>query len=62
MDWEVRKQKLNGDDSHHHQLQSQSSPEGLGNTAGVEGQTDGKLHAVGTCKLCVGACTCKYIT
>ena len=54
--WEVRKQKLYGDDSCPNQLQSQSSPGGLGGAIGVEGQGDakfcdgkfreGKLHCV----------------
>ena len=45
----------------------QSSTQGLGGTAGVEGQRDGKLHAgkslcvcdrvtVGTCKMCFFRC------
>ena len=41
--WEVRKQKLYGDDSCPNQLQSQSSPGSLGGATGVEGQRDGKL-------------------
>ena len=41
--WEVRKQKLYGDDSCPNQLQYQSSPGGLGGAAGVEGQRDGKF-------------------
>ena len=41
--WEVRKQKLYGDDTCPNQLQSQSSPGGLGGAAGVEGQRDGKF-------------------
>ena len=41
---EVRKQKLYGDDSCHNQLQSQSSPGGLGVAAGVVGQRDGKFY------------------
>ena len=68
--WEVRKQKLYSDDSCINQLQSQSSPGGLGGTTGAEGQRDGNLHegkflcicyrvTVGTCKMCIGACTCK---
>ena len=35
--WEVKKQKLYGDDSCPNQLQSQSSPGGLGGATGVEG-------------------------
>ena len=42
--WEVRKQKLYGDDSCPNQLQSQSSPGGLGGSTGVEGQRDGKFQ------------------
>ena len=42
--WEVRKQKLYGDDSCPTQLQSQSSPGGLGGATGVEGQRDGKFR------------------
>ena len=38
--WEVRKQKLYGEDSCPNQLQSQSSPGGLGGATGVEGQRD----------------------
>ena len=38
--WEVRKQKLYGDDSC---PQSQSSPGDLGGAAGVDGHRDGKL-------------------
>ena len=41
--WEVRKQKLYGDDSFPNQLQSQSLPGGLGGATGVEGQRDGKF-------------------
>ena len=37
--WEVRKQKLYGDDSCPNQLQSQSSPGSLGGATGVEGQS-----------------------
>ena len=49
--WEVRKQILYGDDSRPNQLQSQSSPAGLGGATGVEGQRDckfpeGKLYCV----------------
>ena len=63
--WEVRKQKVYGDDSCPNQLQSQSSPGGLGGAAGVEGRRDdkfgeGKLYCV--CRVsvgaCVDACTC----
>ena len=60
--WEVRKQKLYGDDSCPNQLQSQSSPGGLGGAAGVEGQRDGKfqedkLYCVSyACRVSVGAC------
>ena len=42
--WEVRKQKLYGEDSCPTQLQSQSSPGGLGGATGVEGQRDGKFR------------------
>ena len=42
--WEVRKQKVYGDDSCPNQLQSQSSPGGLGGATGVEGQRDGKFQ------------------
>ena len=42
--WEVRKQKLYSDDLCPNQLQSQSSPGGLGGATGVEGQRDGKFH------------------
>ena len=42
--WEVTKQILYGDDSCPNQLQSQSSPWGLGGAAGVEGQRDGKFR------------------
>ena len=71
--WEVRKQKLYGDDSCPNQLQSQSSPGGLGGATGVEGQRDGKfregkfregkLHcvcysSVAACNVCVDACAC----
>ena len=42
--WEVRKQKLYGDDSCPNHLQSQSSPGGLGGATGVEGQRDGKFR------------------
>ena len=63
--WEVRKQKLYGDDSCPNQLQSQSSLGGLGGTAGVEGERDGKFREgkcycacyrvnVGACNVCVG--------
>ena len=41
--FEVRKQKLYGDDSCPNQLQSQSSPGGLGVATGVEGQRDGEF-------------------
>ena len=71
--WEVRKQKLYGDDSFPDQLQSQSSPGGLGGATGVEGQRDGKFQegklycvcyacrvSVAACNVCVdaSACTC----
>ena len=72
--WEVRKQKLYGDDSCPNQLQSQSSPGGLGCAAGVEGQRDskfweGKLYfvcyacrvTVAACNVCVDACLCMYL-
>ena len=63
---EVRKQKLYGDDSCPNQLQSQSSPGGLGGATGVEGQKEGKLYcvcyacgvSVAACNVCVDACTC----
>ena len=64
--WEVRKQKLYGDDSCPNQLQSQSSPGGLGGATGVEGQRDGKfwedkLYCVGyACRVSVGALLCLY--
>ena len=64
--WEVRKQKLYGDDSCPNQLQSQSSPGGLGDATGVEGQRDGKFRegklrcvcysSVAACNMCVDAC------
>ena len=67
--WEVRKQKLYGDDSC--LIQSQSSPGGLRGAAGVEGQRDGKfqegkLYCVcyacrvsgAACNVCVDACEC----
>ena len=60
--WEVRKQKLYGDDSCPNQLQSQSSPGGLGGATGVEGQRDGKfregkLHCVCyACRVSVAVC------
>ena len=65
--WEVRKQKLYGDDSCPNQLQSQSSPGGLGGATGVEGQRDGefwdgefregKLYCVCcACRVSVAAC------
>ena len=47
--WEVRKQKLYGDDSCPNQLQSQSSPGGLGGATGVEGQgmaSSGKVSCI----------------
>ena len=44
--WEVRKQKLYGDDSCPNQLQSQSSPGGLRGATGFEGQRDGKFLLV----------------
>ena len=71
--WEVRKQKLYGDDSCPNQLQSQSSPGGLGGVTGVEGKRggkfrdgkfrEGKLHcvcyaSVAACNVCVDACAC----
>ena len=66
--WEVRKQKLYGDDSCPNQLQSQSSPGGLGGATGVEGQRDGKFRegklrcvcysSVAACNVCVDACAC----
>ena len=56
--WEVRKQKLYGDDSCPNQLQSQSSPGGLGSATGVEGQRDGKLYCVCyACRVSVAACS-----
>ena len=67
--WEVRKQKLYGDDTCPNQLQSQSSTGGLGGATGVEG--DGKFRegksycvcyacrvSVAACNVCVDACTC----
>ena len=68
--WEVRKQKLHGDDSCPNQLQSKSSPGCLGCTAGVEGQRDGRFQEgkwycvcyrvnVGERNIRVGACTCR---
>ena len=69
--WEARKQKLYGDDSCPNQLQSQSSPGGLGGATGVEGQRDGKFGegelycvcyacrvSVAACNVCVDACAC----
>ena len=66
--WEVRKQKLYGDDSCPNQIQSQSSLGGQGGATGVEGQRDGKfregkLHcvcysSVAACNVCVDACAC----
>ena len=61
--WEVRKQKLYGDDACPNH---QSSPGGLGGATGVEGHREGKLYSVcyacrvsgGACNVCVGACTC----
>ena len=54
------------------QLQSQSSPAGLGSAVRVERQRDGKFQegklycvcytcrvSVGACNVCVGACTCR---
>ena len=52
--WEVRKQKLYGDDSCPNQLPSQSSPGGLGGATGVEGQRDGKFREL--CLLCICCC------
>ena len=40
----IRKQILYGDNSCPNQLQSQSSPGGLGGATGVEGQRDGKFQ------------------
>ena len=45
--WEVRKQKLYGDDSCPNQLQSQSSPGGLGGATGVEGQISSVMVSSG---------------
>ena len=73
--WEVRKQKLYGEDSCPTQLQSQSSPGGLGGATGVEGQRDGKFRdgefgvlclyacrvSVAACNVCVDACMCMYL-
>ena len=71
--WEVRKQKLYGDDSCPNQLQSQSSPGGLGGVTGVEGKRGGKFRdgkfregklycvcyaSVAVCNVCVDACAC----
>ena len=44
--WEVRKQKLYGDDSCPNQLQSQSSPGGVGGATGVEGVSSGKVSCI----------------
>ena len=71
--FEVRKQKLYGDDSCPNQLQSQFSPGGLGGATGVEGQRDGEFRegkfycvccacrvSVAVRNVCVdaSACTC----
>ena len=60
--WEVRKQKLYGDDSCRNQLQSQSSPGGVGVTAGVEGQRDDKFWEGISVLLCLlqSECWCMY--
>ena len=50
--WEVRKQKLYGDAKCPNQLQSQSSPGGLGGATGVEGQRDGKFRESKFCCVC----------
>ena len=50
--WEVRKQKLYGDDSCPNQLQSLSSPGGLRGATGFEGQRDGKFREGKLCCVC----------
>ena len=62
------KQNLYGDDLCPNQLQSQSSPGGLGGAIGVEGQREGKFRegkfycvcyaCVVACNVCVDACAC----
>ena len=59
--WEVRKQKLYGDDSCPNQLRPQSSPGGLGGAAGVEGKgmvSSGDVSCIVcyACGVSVGAC------
>ena len=72
--WEVRKQKVYGDDSCPNQLQSQFLPGGLGGATGVEGQRNGKfvncivfvmhveyllLHVMSHVRICTCGCKCR---
>ena len=70
--WEVRKQKLYGNDSCPNQLQSQSLPGGLGGLRGKGMVSSGKvscivfvMHAcrvsVGACNVCVYKCKCDNV-